>query len=248
VFTENQKIIVGLPLYNESGAIKELLYRIDTFMKYRKFDYTIVIYNDGSTDSSLEECKDIQKENKNIVILDGVVNKGLGVGLKELILFTLKNFTLNDVLVIMDSDNTHNPEHIFGMINKIRDGFDIVISSRYTSDSRIVGLTKFRELLSIGASYMFRILFPIRGVKDYTCGYRAYSISKLKEAYDVYGNNIVTEVGFTCMAELLVKLRTLNILASEVPLVLRYDRKVTSSKMKILKTIIKTFKLAMKKY
>ena len=148
----------------------------------------------------------------------------------------------------MDSDNTHNQEHIYRMINKIRDGFDVVKASRYTNDSRIVGLTKFRKFLSLCASYMFRMLFPIKGVKDYTCGYRAYNLSKLKEAYLIYGDDLITETGFACMAELLVKLRAINVLASEVPLILRYDRKVDDSKMKILKTVANTIILALRRY
>jgi len=243
MFLDTQKIIIGLPVYNESGAIEELIIRIASFMKYRNLNYNIIIYNDGSDDDSLQKCKEVQENNSNIIILDGNVNKGLGVALRQLIFYAIKHYSVNDILIIMDSDNTHNPEHIFTMVNKIRDGFDVVIASRYVQDSRIVGLTIFRKILSIGASYMFRILFPIKGVKDYTCGYRAYNMSKLIEVHDVYNDDLITETGFACMGELLVKLRKFDILASEVPLILRYDRKVTDSKMKILKTIINTFKL-----
>jgi len=249
IYASNQRIVIGLPIYNESGSILTLLEKIIAFMEYRKLSYSIVLYNDGSSDNSLLKCEEFQKKHEDSVhIIDSKLNKGLGVGLKELILYGINNYENDDILIIMDSDNTHNPEHIYRMINKIRDGFDVVIASRYTNDSRIVGLTKFRKFLSLCASYMFRMLFPIKGVKDYTCGYRAYNLSKLKEAYLIYGDDLITETGFACMAELLVKLRAINVLASEVPLILRYDRKVDDSKMKILKTVANTIILALRRY
>ena len=150
------------------------------------------------------------------------------------------SFDKDDIAVVLDSDNTHNPEHIYQMANKIRDGFNVAIASRYLKDSRIVGVTSFRQFLSIVASWMMRILFPIKGVRDYTCGYRAYSLECLRNAYEKFGDRLIEEKGFACMAELLIKLRSLRVLAVEVPLILRYDQKEGESKMEIIKTIKRT--------
>jgi dolichol-phosphate mannosyltransferase len=156
------------------------------------------------------------------------------------------SFDEDDIAIVLDSDNTHNPEHVYQMVNKIKDGFDVVIASRYLRDSRIVGVTQFRQFLSIIASLMMQIFFPIKGVKDYTCGYRAYSVECLRKSYEKFGDSLIEEKGFACMAELLIKLRTMNILAVEVPLVLRYDRKGGESKMKIMKTIKKTLLMSLR--
>jgi len=244
---KEQKIIISLPMYNESGSIELLLDRIVDYMEFYEHLYEIVIYNDGSSDDSLAICQTKQQQNPNVKVIDGKVNSGLGKALSELVFNAIDNYKKEDILIIMDADNTHNPEHIHRMLGFIRDGFDVVIASRYKYDSRIVGLTRFRKVLSWGASLMFRMMFPIKGVKDYTCGYRAYNIGTLQKAKEKYKNKLITESGFACMAELLVKLRTLDILACEVPLVLRYDRKVTDSKMQIIKTIRRTLLLFLKK-
>jgi dolichol-phosphate mannosyltransferase len=60
----------------------------------------------------------------------------------------------------------------------------------------------------------------------------------LAKAFSYYDDQFITETGFTCMAEILVKLRPFIKTASEVPLVLRYDLKQGKSKMKVLHTII----------
>ena len=49
--------------------------------------------------------------------------------------------------------------------------------------------------------------------------------------------------GFSCMVDILLKLRHLDVIVSEVPLILRYDLKESLSKMKIGKTIKETLAL-----
>lgn len=229
-----------LPAYNEGKALDPLLKRIKTGMENRSFNYQVIAYNDGSTDNTL----DILQQNKHgipLKIIGKDQNEGLGFAFFSLIREVIKlSFNEEDIAIVLDSDNTHNPEHVYQMVNKIRDGFDVAIASRYLGDSRIIGVTKLRQFLSIGASWIMRILFPIKGVRDYTCGYRAYNITCLRKALDKFGDKLVEDKGFACMAELLIKLRSMNILAVEVPLILRYDQKEGESKMEVIKTIKRT--------
>lgn len=240
------KLYILLPAYNEGASLETLLNRIKTGMETRGFAYEVVIYNDGSTDNTL----DVLNQNQYgipMTIIGKERNEGLGFAcfslLKEAIRLSSNE---DDIAVVLDSDNTHNPEHIYQMVNKIRDGFDVAIASRYLKDSRIVGVAPHRQFLSLGASWLMRILFPIRGVKDYTCGYRAYGIACIRKAFEKFGDSLIEEKGFACMAELLIKLRSMNILAIEIPLILRYDQKGGESKMKIAKTIKKTLLMLLK--
>ena len=78
-----------------------------------------------------------------------------------------------------------------------------------------------------------KIFFPIKGLKEYSCGYRGYNAGKIKEAIDFYGNDFIQlkGFGFTCTLEKIVKLKMINAKFSEIPFHLRYDQKVSSSKM-----------------
>jgi dolichol-phosphate mannosyltransferase len=232
-----------MPAYNEEGAIEKLLKRIKTGMESRGFEYAVVVYNDGSTDGTTE----ILKQHEAAIPLKVIgqdKNQGLGVAMRLLLEEAIESSTdEDDILVTLDSDNTHNPELVYTMVNKIREGFDVAIASRYLRDSRIVGVTRFRQFLSSGASWMMRIMFPIKGVKDFTCGYRAYRVAILQKAFEKYGDRLIEETGFACMAELLIKLRSLDVLAVEVPLVLRYDQKSGTSKMNVLQTVKRTLSM-----
>jgi dolichol-phosphate mannosyltransferase len=111
----------------------------------------------------------------------------------------------------------------------------------------VVGLSRFREILSYGASLLFRLTFPIQGVRDYTCGYRAYEARIIKAAFERWKDDFISEEGFTCMVDILLKLRQMDCIFVEVPMVLRYDRKPGVSKMNVPRTIRRTLYLLVRR-
>ena len=137
----------------------------------------------------------------------------------------------------MDADNTHLPGLIMRMVRLIFEGHDIVISSRFVAGSRVRGVPAGRRFLSRAGSIVFRLLFPIQGVKDYTSGYRSYRVGLMKQALDFYGSGFLSEKGFTCMVDILLKIRRFDPLCTEVPMILRYDQKIGKSKMDVPLTI-----------
>jgi dolichol-phosphate mannosyltransferase len=126
------------------------------------------------------------------------------------------------------------------MLALVNNGRDVVIASRFQSGAKVIGVPAARLLYSLGAKWLFQALFPIRGVRDYTCGYRAYRGYAIRQGFEVYGDQLISEKGFSCMADLLLKLRGLPLVMGEVPLELRYDRRGDGSKMRVLRTIRQT--------
>jgi len=133
----------------------------------------------------------------------------------------------------MDADNTHEPKYIIDMINKIQEGFDIVIASRFIRNKSQRGVSAYRSFVSLGANIFMKIFFPIKNVRDYSCGYRAYSAEIIKKSITVYGNSFIQlkGFGFTCTLEKLIKLNLLGAKITEIPFILRYDKKQSISKM-----------------
>jgi dolichol-phosphate mannosyltransferase len=101
-----------------------------------------------------------------------------------------------------------------------------------------------RKILSRCASILLIALFPIQGVRDYTCGFRAYDLGALKRAVAAEGPGFFDQDGFQVMVDILLKLRKEpDLIFGEVPLILRYDQKEGESKMDIGATIGKTLRL-----
>jgi len=132
-------------------------------------------------------------------------------------------------------------------VRMIREGRDVVIASRYRQGAQVVGVSLRRRLFSYGASWLFRIIFPTRGVKDFTCGFRAYRGSVLTSAAARYGNHFMEAQGFQCMVDILLKLRQMKAIFGEAPIILRYDQKRGLSKMPVAATIRQTLSLLIKR-
>jgi dolichol-phosphate mannosyltransferase len=225
------RILIGLPAYNEEIALPRLLARVERLIALGQ-PITVVLYNDGSTDATLAIARDWQ-ERRPLVILDGVVNKGLGAGLRALVDYAVANAADDDVLVVMDCDDTHDPAQIPDMLARIGEGAGVVIGSRYARGAVVRGVPALRRITALGAAGLFKLIHPVRGVWDYTCGYRAYRVGVLKDAARRYGGALIAESGFACMVELLLKLNTLGATFAEIPLQLRYDQKPTETKMDV---------------
>jgi dolichol-phosphate mannosyltransferase len=225
-----RRVLIGLPAYNEEIALPRLLARIAPLAKASAAPMTVVLYNDGSSDATVPIAREWQSR-LPLVILDGVVNKGLGAGLRALVEYAVAQADDDDVLVVMDCDDTHDPAQIGDMLNKLAAGADVAIGSRFVRGATVRGVPAFRRLTALGAAGLFKSVHPVRGVWDYTCGYRAYRVAVLKQAAAKYGDALIAERGFACMVELLLKLNALGVRFAEIPLQLRYDLKPTATKM-----------------
>jgi dolichol-phosphate mannosyltransferase len=232
-------IHVVLPAYNEG---KELLNLLQVFQQaIINYNFHILVVDDGSQDHSIQWVEEAHLP--YVTVIRHVKNQGLGAAVKTGFLAVLNKADDNDIIMVMDSDGTHPPFLVERMAQLILEGNDVVVASRYRYGSQVIGLHWFRELLSHGSSWIYRFTVPIRNIKDYTCGFRLYQARILRLAIKTYGENFITETGFACMAEILVKLNKIHAICCEVPMILRYDQKMSTSKIKILNTILSSLKL-----
>lgn len=237
------RIVVVLPAFNEELNIGKLIHRIVEAMSDEGIDaYEIVVVNDGSKDGTADVVTRLSNDHP-ITMLSHAVNQGLGATIRDGLRYASEKASGRDIIITMDADDTHTPGLIPRLIRSIREGYDVVIASRYRPGARVMGLSFFRVMLSYAASWTFRLLFPTQGVRDFTCGYRAYRAQVLKEAFSHYGDAFVDQDGFQCMVDILLKLRRMNVIFGEVPFILRYDQKEGLSKMNVKKTVLNTMAL-----
>ncbi len=240
-------VYIGLPAHNEETALPRLLQRIECLDASLHQTITVVLYNDGSTDLTSTIARRWQ-ERLSLVLLDCPQNKGVGAGLRALIRRVVETAHDEDVLVIMDCDDTHDPAQVKQMLRSIEEGADVIIGSRFMRGALVQGVPRLRHVTALTAAVLFKLIHPVRGVRDYTCGYRTYRVSALKRAFKSYGEKLIEESNFTCMPELLLKLNALRFRFTEVPLQLRYDLKPTVSKMSVSSNIIQVLQLLVRSH
>jgi dolichol-phosphate mannosyltransferase len=242
-------IYLALPAYNEEEALPKLLARV-ALLSERQFNNSVhvLVVDDGSKDNTAAVVQAFAAASAlQVTLLPHGVNKGLGEAIKTGLRAAVDRATDDDIIVTMDSDDTHIPGLIPRMLQLINEGNDVVIASRYQLGARMVGIPWHRQMLSKGLSLMFQVVYPIPGARDYSCGYRAYRPQVLRGAIERWGEQFVSERGFACMVDILMKLHMQGAIVTEVPMVLRYDRKPGETKMPVRKTINQTFALLLRR-
>lgn len=241
------RVIVALPAYNEAQSLGRLLESVDAELRYAHVNYSVVVVDDGSTD---ETPRILEAFVSRLPLHSSrhVGNQGLGVTMRDAFALALQHAGAADVIVTMDADGSHQPGLIPRMVQLIHEGCDVVIASRYRPGARVLGVPYFRRFLSYGASWLMRLSHPTPGVRDYTSGFRAYRVAVLQRAIERYGSKFPESSGFQCMAEILLKLRSMGVIFGEAPMILRYDLKESRSKMRIGRTVAQTFKLLLQRH
>ncbi|PKM56705.1 MAG: glycosyltransferase family 2 protein [Firmicutes bacterium HGW-Firmicutes-3] len=239
---------VVLPCYNEALNIEKVVKDFqETYHNHQTARLKFILINDGSKDNTIDILRNLECIHEEIYVIDHVINKGLGAAVKTGMEYVLSKGSAEDFMLILDSDHTHKACYSLEMFNKaFAKHFDVVIASRFYPGSKIFGVPIHRKILSIFARWYYTALLNIPNVKDYTCGYRVYSLSILRKLYARYGTDIVEETGFSCMVELLLKLNNVDAVIGESTFKLYYGDKGGASSMQIFKTIRNSLRMPLK--
>ena len=243
-------IYVILPAWNEAAVIHPTLLALVYAMHASGDTYHAVLVDDGSTDATIAETERAVADSGGrlvLTVLRHETNRGLGAGLRTGIEWCLDRASADDVLVTLDADNTHPPAMIPALVARVREGCDVAIASRYAAGAEVHGVPGHRRFLSDGARVVFHHLYPIRGVQDYTCCFRAYRAPVLERARQLYGDQLCTARGFEAVMDLLLRLEPLDVRVEEIGFTLDYAGRVGASKMNVLRTIRSTVSLLLRR-
>jgi len=223
-------IWIFIPAYNEEQSLPRLLPKIAGVMKEQA--YRVVVVNDGSTDQTGARLEEFMGS-LPVEAVTHPINRGLGETERDGFEYIAMRCDPSDIIVRVEADDTHEPEYIFSLISKIKEGFDVVNTSRFQPGGGQLGVDAYRATISRAANLFMKFVFGIPGTKDYSCGYRAYRAQIIQDAIAVFGDHFIQlrGLGFTSTLETIVKLHLLGARFAEVPFVLRYDQKQGSSKM-----------------
>ncbi len=221
---------IVLPAYNEEAALPRLLGKMLPWYTQGVLRGKIIVIDDGSKDQTAEV---VQNFPPPVHLIAHPHNMGLGAAIRTGLTYAASVAEDNDAIVSMDADDTHNPGLVPRMVQRLNEGYDLVIASRYQIGSRTLGVSPFRQFLSWGASWLFRLSLPMKGVRDYTSGFRAYRAVFIQRAIARWNDQFIDRNDFSSMPRLLLRMRQLHAIAVEVPMVLRYDLKPGISKMHV---------------
>jgi len=160
------KCLVIIPAYNEQDSIVRVIENLRN--NFPQYDYVII--NDGSADSTPEICRA-----KGYELIDLPVNLGLAGAFQTGLKYAyLKGY---EYAIQFDADGQHLPQYIGPMLEKMQEGYDIVIGSRFVNEKKPKSL---RMLGSNMISLAMRITTG-RKVNDPTSGMRMFNKKMIEE-------------------------------------------------------------------
>jgi dolichol-phosphate mannosyltransferase len=212
------KQLVFFPTYNEAGNVASMLARI--FQAAPKAD--ILIIDDSSPDGTPAILASCERDRGNFKYL--VRPRKLGIGTAHLLAWRYALHHDYDALVTTDGDHTHDPAEIPMLLQKLHDGNDFVIGSRYIEGGRSDNAW-YRRWLSQTANAAIRQLLQIK-LSEFTTSFRAIRVNRLRELD--FASLLVSGYSFFFLAMVHAHARGLRI--AEVPIHV-HNRATGSSKL-----------------
>ena len=189
----NRFIII--PCYHEYENINILL---DEIAKCELNNLTVLIVDDS--EESFEQ--NIKNQKFKVIYLSRKKKEGRGSAVLFGMLYILKLNVDIDMIIEMDADMSHNPNELLHNIGYFKkNDLDMLISSRYRKDSKIINWTLMRKILSFLSNKLTKFLLKVP-VSDYTNGYRIYSS---KAANFVANNCGKIGDGYIVLSEILMQ-------------------------------------------
>ncbi len=161
-------ISIVIPLFNEELSLQLLYERICSVFKE---DVELIFIDDGSTDGSLQVLEKISSRDNRVKIISFRRNFGksaaLSAGFKK---------ACGDIIVTMDADLQDQPEEVLKLIDKLQEGYDLVIGWKYP---RLDPITK---------------KFPSKVINSLTSFFTGLKIHDMNSGLKVMRKEVVEEV------------------------------------------------------
>jgi dolichol-phosphate mannosyltransferase len=169
-------VSVIVPVYNEQGNIGPICRALTDVLGTLGLRYEIILVNDGSTDGSLAEMRSAIAEFPRIKAIDLRRNYGQTAALMAGI-----DHASGEVIIPIDADLQNDPADIPALIEKLREGYDVVSGWRKTRHDSAIR----RNLVSRLANRLISLISGVH-LHDYGCTLKAYRVDVIK-GHRLYG-------------------------------------------------------------
>lgn len=166
----NIELSVIAPLYNEEDSIRPLHQAIEDVLSKTSLNYEIIFIDDGSKDKTVAIGKALVEKNPRLKFIEFRKNYGQTAAMSAGI-----DTARGEILVTMDGDLQNDPSDIPMMLDKLKEGYDIVVGWRHNRKDKLIT----RRIPSVIAN---RLIGRVTGVpiKDNGCSLKVYRATLMK--------------------------------------------------------------------
>ena len=212
------RIVIVMPTYNERQNLESIAGRVRAALPTAD----LLIVDDNSPDGTGDLADKLAETDPHVQVMHRTDKAGLGKAYIAGFGWALERGY--DVIVEMDADGSHQPEHLPGLVAALN-GADLSIGSRWVPGGKVVNWPKTREALSRAANIYTRIMLGL-GVRDATAGFRAYRAATLR----TISLDQVESTGYCFQIDLTLRVADAGLRIVEVPITF-VEREHGASKM-----------------
>jgi apolipoprotein N-acyltransferase len=217
--SSTDRVLVIIPTYNERENLPLIVERVRTHTP----QVDILVVDDGSPDGTGQLADEMAAEDEHLSVLHRSGKQGLGAA--YLHAFDWGMEAGYDVLVEMDADGSHQPEQLQALLDRVAEGADLVLGSRWVPGGQVRNWPASRQLLSRGGNTYARLALGIP-LRDATGGYRAFRRTTLQQL-DLRS---VASQGYCFQVDLARRAVARGLQVDEVPITF-VERELGNSKM-----------------
>lgn len=202
------EVVITIPAFNEEKTLPRVIAEIKHVLKEHADEndnYRILIVDDGSSDRTVEVAKKLD------VTVVAKRHTGLAGNFRREMVECLKMGA--EIIVHTDADGQYHPQHIPELVAKVKEGYDLVLGSRFKYNMKHMPFLK-----RIGNIAFAKVISSLTKTKisDSTTGYRAFTA---EVARDIEYINT-----FTYTQEQLIKGAKQGFKITEIPIKCRRTR------------------------
>jgi len=205
------KVSIIIPAFNEAVSIARCLKEIARAMNESKFDYEVIVIDDGSDDSTYIVSNNVAKGNHKIKLIKNHVNMGKGHAIKRGL-----QLCSGDFIAYMDADFSMHPKQLTLFLSKLKEADAVIGSKRHPKS--IISYPLHRKFLSKAFNLLVKLMFRIP-FSDTQCGFKIFKREVLEKVYP----KLLTK-NYAFDVELLINVYRWGYKIVEAPVILRHWR------------------------
>jgi dolichol-phosphate mannosyltransferase len=213
---------VVVPTYNEAENIEGFVRSVLPQLAAAAGEHRILVVDDSSPDGTGDIADRLAAELEQVEVLHRLEKDGLGRAYAAGFARALAGGA--ELVIQMDADLSHDPEHIPALIAAAADA-DLVLGSRYVAGGGVENWGVCRRVLSRGGSWYARTVLGVP-VRDLTGGFKCFR----RELLERLAAGGYETAGFGFQVELTYRSLRSGAVVREVPIRFR-DRQAGASKM-----------------
>jgi dolichol-phosphate mannosyltransferase len=212
------RAVIIMPTFNERQNLEPVAGRVRAALP----EADLLVVDDNSPDGTGEIADKLAVADQHVQVIHRTEKAGLGKAYIAGFGWALERGY--DVIVEMDADGSHQPEHLPALVGALAHA-DLAIGSRWTPGGKVVNWPKSREVLSRGANVYTRLMLGL-DVRDATAGFRAYRAATLR----AISLDEVQSTGYCFQIDLTLRVAEAGLKIVEVPITF-VEREHGASKM-----------------